>query len=167
MAQMETVLRNFIGTHIGWESFYNEFRLLESDFNFFTLFMKREAKSSFNFEVRITRGMSNKVFEDLWNSYGRYGDSSTLETVYALFCALKLIIVELNSDGRKLEDKVIKEMVTYVERYGDIKVSNYVGDFVGCSHSCIYVSKALTEIMGEEVKDELQNQGERSTGIRK
>jgi hypothetical protein len=155
--QNVSVLKNFIKKYIGWEKFYKEFHLLESDIQFFTLYMKREAKSSFDFEVKISCGMSKKVFEALWTRMGRYSNEDTIETVFAQFCALKLMIKDLNSNERDriVEDADIKEFVSYLEQYGDFTVSEYIGDFIDCSHSYNCVRKALAEIMGEEVKDEL------------
>ena len=150
MIQNEELLSEFIRKYIGWENHYKEFRLLESDIKFFSLYMKREAKSPFTFDVRVSNGMSNKAFEDLWARNGRYSDEYTIEITYAQFFALKLIITDLNGDGRRIIDEDIKSFVHYLEKHDDFTVANYINDFVDCSYSTHYVKRELNNIMGKE-----------------
>jgi len=129
---------------------HEEARDLCEDLMFFKLYMNRNKKSNFEFNVSISKGMANKFLEKLWVSfYGRRAvEKEVLELVTA-YKVVKLLMVLLNNETNNMLSNVqIKSVVDHFA-YCEIKLSDYVGDFVGCSQACTSVIKKLKAIESE------------------
>lgn len=133
------------------DDYYIKLRELESDVDFFSLYMMRNAKSEFRFDLRISYCGSYRAFDDIWKRYGwvrRY-----LESAFAEFYLLRLIILDIYEDTKKFNDEEIRDFILYFERY-ELKINDYVSDFVGCSLGCSSVLSKIDVIKkGEHNND--------------
>ena len=144
------------------KNFWKDLDNLMSDIIFFKLFMTREAKSSFQFNVRISKGMSFHCFDDLWKRNGYHDDKETVSLVYAEFIVLENMITSINECyGEKTfsyTDEEIYDIISYYEKYNDVSpryqffVDDYISDFVGCSYSCNIVYNTIKDI--KKLKEE-------------
>ena len=126
-------------------TYYEKFRSLESDVDFFKMYMARNKKSEFRFDLRISCGGSFKAFDDIWKKYGHGNDD--LEVAFAEFLLLKMIIRDIYEETNIFTDAEIKEFIDYFEQYEETLVENYVSDFIGCSRGCCDVLQKLEHIM--------------------
>ena len=63
------------------ETFYEDVVNLKEDLEFFTLYLKRNKKSKFNFNISFSKGLNTKFLNDLYTkSYGYHIDY--LEKLY-------------------------------------------------------------------------------------
>lgn len=113
------------------EDYYKKLRTLESDIDFFTLYMKRNKKSDFNFELRISYKSSFRAFNDIWKKYGYH--KNDIEIAFAEFMLLKMIIEDVYNGTNEFTIDEIKSFIKYFEMYQDTFITNYIGDFINCS----------------------------------
>lgn len=128
------------------DTYYKKFRALESDVNFFKLYMARNQKSEFRFDLRISCDGSFKAFDDIWKKYGYGNFEQNLEVVFAEFMLLQMIITDIYEQTNIFTDAEIKEFIDYFEQYEETFVKDYVSDFIGCSHGCYAVLRRLEQL---------------------
>ena len=147
----------------GTDQFWDEFRRLKSDIDFFMLFMKREAKSSFTFDIRVSCGMARNAFTDLWRDYGFCKDEDTLKIVFSEFILLRYMIEKLYdvSEGEAglaeltvSEKEFFVQFIEYLEQYNGFNkyafiTETYVSDFIGCSRGCSAVQQKISVLKQE------------------
>lgn len=63
----KTDIKRIVYNHLK-DDYYTKLRALESDVEFFTLYMKRNQKSEFRFDLRISQGASYKAFDHIWGN---------------------------------------------------------------------------------------------------
>ena len=143
----------------GTDNYYKELQNLISDIQFFNLYLKREKKSTFDFQVCVHKNYGTS-FNDLWKRWGKFSDDNdTIGTVFTEYCCLKKLIEYISNPEKNEEEMSEDEMLFilyYFEKYGDFSVSDYVGEFVGCSSMCEKTLDKL-EKMREEIKDKYGN----------
>lgn len=141
---------------MGTDEFWKELRLLKSDIEFFTLYMKRESKSIFNFSVKVSKGMSNKLFDHLCNWHGinfSYLKEEDLTKVFSEFIVLETMIKYLDdSTICNFSEEEINDIIYYFERY-DFSIEKYIGEFIGCSMGVSAVDKKLQEYKKAALKE--------------
>lgn len=130
--------------------YYKKFRALESDVNFFKLYMKRNQKSEFRFDLRISCNGSFKAFDDIWKKYGYKNNDDDLEVTFSEFMLLQMIITDIYEETNIFTNKEIKEFIDYFEQYEETLIENYVSDFIGCSRGCCAVLQKLEHM--KEIK---------------
>ena len=137
---------------LGVDEYYRTLRALESDVKFFRLFMEREAKSEFRFDVRIAHSGSYYALDKIWGKRHMYYIDS-LEDAFAEYVVMKKFFAELEraSSSDKLvvdgfTDEELKELVDYFERYDELSLDDFVGDFIGCSMMCTAVLRILEDL---------------------
>lgn len=128
------------------DTYYKKFRALKSDVDFFKMYMARNKKSEFRFDLRISYGGSFKAFDDIWKKYGYGNFDNDLEVAFAEFMLLQMIITDIYEKTNIFTDAEIKEFIDYFEQYEETLVENYVSDFIGCSHGCCAVLQKLEHI---------------------
>ena len=135
----------------GIDEYYETFRLLQSDLDFFKMYLARDKKSpGFWFKV-VPVGLGTiKAFEDIMKAYGL--SDSYLEEEYAIYLLLKDIILDVynNSDDRQYPDAVIYEFAIWLKKELGLYLSDYVIDFVGCSQGCLNTTSELSKIIDKE-----------------
>ena len=57
---------------ISMDTYYQKLNALKEDVEFFTLFMKRNKKSDFDFNIRVSYSCSIKAINDIWEKYENY-----------------------------------------------------------------------------------------------
>lgn len=135
------IARKVVGTDI----YYQKLNALKEDVEFFTLYMKRNKKSDFNFDIRISYSCSFKAFNDIWEKYDYY--QKNLETACSEFIVLKSIIEDLYNGTGIYTDAEIREFIEYFQKYNETHIYDYIGDFIGCSRGITDVEKQLSIIM--------------------
>jgi len=132
------------------DKYYEQFYNLKSDVEFFNLYMQRNRKSEFMFEVYVKHQGSYRAFNDIWSQYSKSMDY--LENAFAVFWVLKFIIKSINAEEEIFTTEEIKDFVEYFEDYLALYITDYIGDFVGCSHGCSAVAAKLEAIKLENIK---------------
>lgn len=132
------------------DDYYIKLRDLESDVDFFNLYMKRNSKSEFRFNLRISYIGSYRAFDDIWKRYGWL--RSELESAFAEFYLLRFVILDIYENTNIYTDEEIRDFISYFERYDELKIKDYVSDFVGCSLGCSSVCSKIYVI-----KNNVQN----------
>ena len=136
---------------VGVDKYFEDYRLLKSDLDFFKMYLARNRKSSgFWFKV-VPVGLGTvKAFEDIIRAYGL--SDSCLEDEYAIYTVLKDIILDVynNADARRYSDAVIFEFTTWLKKELGLYLSDYVIDFVGCSQGCLNTTSELSKIIDKE-----------------
>lgn len=135
------IARKVVGTDI----YYQKLNALKEDVEFFTLYMKRNKKSDFNFDIRISYSCSFKAFNDIWKKYDYY--QKNLETAFSEFIVLKSIIEDLYNETGIYTDTEIREFIEYFQKYNETHICDYIGDFIGCSRGITDVERQLSIIM--------------------
>lgn len=135
------IARKVVGTDI----YYQKLNALKEDVEFFTLYMKRNKKSDFNFDIRISYSCSFKAFNDIWEKYDYY--QKNLETAFSEFIVLKSIIENLYNGTGIYTDAEIREFIEYFQKYNETHIYDYIGDFIGCSRGITDVERQLSIIM--------------------
>ena len=69
------------------DDYYIKLRALENDIDFFLMYMERNKKSDFRFDLRISHNGSFKAFNDIWKKYGYH--KSEVETAFSEYILLK------------------------------------------------------------------------------
>lgn len=123
------------------DSYYEELRLLKEDISFFTMYMQRNKKSHFTFNLWVSQLGSYWAFDKLWRSCG-YGESY-IEDVYAIFEVLKRMIVSIYEGMDKFTDAEIKDFNDWLRYDYEYDLRDFVTDFVNCS---IGVSETISKI---------------------
>lgn len=137
LSKVKSIARELCG-----DSYYEELRLLKDDISFFTSYMRRNKKSHFNFDLRVSQLGSYWAFDKLWRSCG-YGESY-IEDVYAIFEVLKRMIVSIYEDRRiTFTNKEIKDFNEWLRQDYEYDLRDFVNDFVNCS---IGVSETISKI---------------------
>ena len=126
------------------EDYYKKLRELESDITFFSLYMERNKKSDFRFDLRISHQGSFKAFDAIWRKYGYHKDE--IETVFSEYMLLRLIISDIYDETKIFKQNEIIEFIEYFEKYEDTFVTNFVDDFIGCSHGCHSVIEKINKM---------------------
>lgn len=140
------------------ESFWQELRDLQEDIQFFRLFMKRNKKSMFQFDVLFTNGITNKFLIHLWDLYGRYDNDECIQYILTEYKVAKRLMEQVYEKGpnekyavndmeeTRLNREKKMQIVAYFMNKHKLKLSDYVSDFIGCSKGCAGVSSELIEI---------------------
>lgn len=135
------IARRMIGTDI----YYQKLNALKEDVEFFTLYMKRNKKSDFNFDIRISYSCSFRAFNDIWKKYDYY--QKNLEKAFSEFIMLKNIIEDMYNGTGIFTDAEIRDFIEYFQKYDETHICDYVGDFVGCSRGIANVEEQLNTIL--------------------
>lgn len=135
------IARRMIGTDI----YYQKLNALKEDVEFFTLYMKRNKKSDFNFDIRISYSCSFRAFNDIWEKYDYY--QKNLEKAFSEFIMLKNIIEDMYNGTGIFTDAEIRDFIEYFQKYDETHICDYVGDFIGCSRGIANVEEQLNTIL--------------------
>ena len=128
------------------DTYYKKFRALESDVDFFKMYMARNKKSEFRFDLRISYGGSFKAFDDIWKKYGYGNFDNALEVAFNALMLIPMLNSAIYDKPNIFTDAEIKEFIDYFEQYEETLVKNYVSDCIGCSHGCCAVLQKLEHI---------------------
>ena len=131
------------------DDYYEEYKVLKSDIDFFNMYIKRNKKSScFWFKVVPCYVGTYHAFDDIQKAYG-IGDSY-LEDVYCVFILLKDIIYRIWDESFTYSDEVVADFNEYLHKELGLDILDYVADFVGCSTEITFVKNKITEILSKQ-----------------
>lgn len=152
--QIKTLAQQILGV----ENYYKEFYALKEDVTFFTMYMNRNRnrKSKFQFAIKIMHGNSYNAFELLYKRYAN--DIRYLENTFAEYTVLQYLIKSIYEDINQLTSQQKAEIIHYFEQYGDFKIDDVIGDFIGCSRGCASthaeVEKLRKKISNKNISDQ-------------
>lgn len=131
------------------DDYYEEYRLLKSDIDFFNMYIERNRKSScFWFKVVPCYVGTYHAFDDIQKAYGM-GDSY-LEDIYDVFIVLKAIVLDVYEESGKYDKKAILDFSEYLRKELGLDILDYVSDFLDCSHGITITKNKITEMLSEQ-----------------
>ena len=143
----------------GVDAYYESFRLLQSDLDFFKMYLTRERKSNeFWFKVVPVGFGTVKVFDDIMKAYGL--SDNYLEEEYAIYILLKDIILDIynNPEERQYPNPVVCEFAVWLQKELGLSITHFVSDFINCSRGCAGTVSELSEIIDREGGNSDNNQ---------
>ena len=151
----EDVRRNAILVK-GVDQYYEELRLLKEDLQFFSMYIYRNKKSAYGFQL-IPVQMCGYAFHDIYRRYG-FSDSY-IEEVFAIFTLMKAIVFDVynnicNDEERHIYDDIIIMFNEYLKDELELDLRNYVHSFVGSSSGTTATRKQISEILNAEKKED-------------
>lgn len=150
--QIKTLAQQILGV----ENYYKEFYALEEDVTFFTMYANRNRKSKFQFAIKIMYENSYNAFELLYKRYAN--NIRYLEDTFAEYTVLQYLIKSIYENIHQLTPQQKTEIIHYFEQYGDFKIDDVIGDFIGCSKGCASthaeVEKLRKKISNKNISDQ-------------
>lgn len=86
-------------------------------------------------------------FDHIWRKYGWYKDE--LETAFAEYMLLKMIITDIYEETNICTEAEIKEFIDYFEKYDETIINDYISDFVDCNMGCEKVDEKINNIKAQ------------------
>ena len=129
------------------DTFYEVVRDLKEDLEFFNLYIKRNKKSNFNFEISFSKGMNTKFLNYLYTkSYGYHLDE--LEKIYIEYLVATHFFSTLyeREDEVVYTDDLLKRIYNHFENLHEMNLEDYVSDFIGCSRGAMDVSSKIIKL---------------------
>lgn len=129
------------------ETFYEDVVNLKEDLEFFTLYLKRNKKSKFNFNISFSKGLNTKFLNDLYTkSYGYHTDY--LEKLYKEYLiAIHFFNTLYNTECEVVyNEDTLKTIYNHFLNLHSMKLEDYAGDFIGCSRGCMHVSSEIIKL---------------------
>lgn len=127
------------------DDYYEEYRLLKEDLDYFTMYINRNRKSAFSFILIPCQSSTYTAFKSIYEAFGLY--SQELENAYAIYTVMKAIIVSIYNREHDFNNSQIKEFAKYIKNDLSLDVEDYVGCFVGCGQGSADTKKKLNEII--------------------
>lgn len=141
-----------------WENLID----LEEDIEFFRMYMKRNKKSKFNFDLKVSCGTARNAFNDIWKKHGYSAKEEDIEDTFCEFVLIRSVIEDIAkryeihaTDFRYTRDE-IKSIIVEFEQYDDTKLIDYVSDFEGCSLTAMCVNNTILELYKEIEDDKVE-----------
>lgn len=150
-------LVHFIVTFYDSSKFWGELYDLQDDIDFFSAYIRRNKKSSFDFSLKFYNSYSTNFLNALWNNYGWVIDKGTIEWIYGLYVVTKVIINNFVSRYYATDDTIVTniprewiyKMMALIYNCTGLNIFDYVYDFVNCSSTCDKVKEDLIELYYE------------------
>lgn len=130
---------------------YEDVRNLREDLEFFNLYIKRNKKSKFNFNLSFTNGLSTSFLTYLYTrSYGYHLEE--LESLYTEYLVASHFFKTLYDEEDEVvySDEDLKNIYNHFLNLHEIKLEDYVSDFIYCSRGCMDVSSKIIKMMKKE-----------------
>lgn len=127
------------------DDYYEEYRLLKEDLDFFNIYINRNKKSAFSFTLIPCQSSTYTAFKSIYEAFGLYNQE--LENAYAVYTVMKYIIVSIYDREYDFNNSQIKEFARYIKSDLNLDIEDYVGCFVGCGHGVADTKKKLYEII--------------------
>ncbi len=124
---------------------------LKEDYIYLQIMIDRNKTSSFAFELIPNK---SKLLQTLWNNYYKTSldDLNVMLTEYMV--AKKFIEGMYNELLESPEIKSLEakfEVFRYFQNIWELDLTNYVGDFIGCSMGCTETMKKLCKLNKEHL----------------
>lgn len=123
------------------DDFYKKLNLLRSDVEFFRMYMLREKKSEFLFDVRVRPNGAGNIFSDIWEKFAY--DFYCLEEAFAIFVVLKTFIVDIKENGDRLSFETKKSFVCYFKEVLELDIADYIEELVDFNYEIAEVKEAF------------------------
>lgn len=143
-------VRNIAYRIKGCDNYYMELKALQEDLEFFTLYIKRNQKSTkFGFRIIPTEFSYTKSLSDIFEATGFYKDN--IEDTYCMFILLKSIILDIYNETNIYTNEEINKFNAFLRNDYGLEMKDYIGDFVNCSLGHNTTKTKLLTILGEDL----------------
>ena len=115
---------------------------LKEDITFFKLYMNRNKKSCFSFNVTFSKGFCNRFLNDLWKDNYQYFIEE-LDELCMEYMIVRNIMETLDLNNNYYSNQEIVTIYNYFLTTYDMKLEDYVTDFINCSISCTAIINKL------------------------
>ena len=129
----------------GEDNYYEELRLLKEDISFFTMYMRRNKKSHFDFNLRMSQLGSHGAFDKLWECFG-YGQAY-VEDVYPIFEVLKGMIMSIYEDKGTFTNEEIKDFNDWLRQNYTYDMRDFVFNFMDDSEDRLTMISKIQAIV--------------------
>lgn len=132
--------------------FYRKARALSEDLIFLKMLVRRNSTSGFGFEVIPQQSVMDFRF---WNelfmrSYGGHTEEDyvrkMLSDYYLAKNMFEFLMGEHIDSEQKWTNDVCKAVKVYFQSMHDIKIEDYIGCFIDCSHTCHEIENLLNDL---------------------
>lgn len=136
---------------VGIDRYFEDYRLLKDDLDFFKLYLSRNRKSTGFWFKAVPVGVGTfRVFEEIMKAYGI--SDSYLEEEYAIYIMMRDIILDVYQNiqhdaSRKYTDSIVQDFHRCIAKECGLDTRQYVSDFIGCSIGTSATITALEKIL--------------------
>lgn len=131
-------LVHFIATYYDSSKFWNELYDLQDDIDFFSAYLRRNKKSSFDFSLQFYNSYRTNFLNSLWDSYGWVIDKGIIEWIYGLHIATEVIMNNFVYAYNVTDDfipitiphELIYKIMKLIYDYTGLNVVDFVRDFI-------------------------------------
>lgn len=129
------------------DAIIEEANQLKEDYQYLSLMVERNKKvSNLKFDLVPTPvGGGSNLMRELWRGYYKYDVADVRKMLTDHYVAKKLILSLNDDDAPQFTAADAVEIVDYFKMW-EINLRDYIGDFIGCSHSCERVAKDIDEL---------------------
>lgn len=140
----ENVLLKYL-TQEEKEIMWTERNKIEADLQFLPMLIGRNTIGKFQYEIYPTFGICRNFLKHLFERYYVWNikESDLLLTEYMV---AKKYITYIYDEETIIKEDFIEIRNYFIEKY-DMKIEDYIGDFIGCSHGCGFVRKEIYKII--------------------
>ena len=133
-------------------NFYEIANNLQDDLIFLKMLLKRNTKSPFNFEITPCKSCMDYRF---WNDifYKSLSGHTEIEYVKSMLCDYYIVLNFFDKiQGETLDSEitydnsVLKEIKDHYREMHNMKLEDYIGCFINCSHTCTDVINIMNEL---------------------
>ena len=125
-------------------TFYDNLKTIKNDIEFFRMYMERERKGPFLFDVRVS-SYGGKLFNRVWQSYG-FG-IEYIEDVYSIYEAFKAMVTDVYMETNLFSVSEKKSFFNFFEKEMGLNAKDYVGSFIDCSMGTTETVKKIEKII--------------------
>ena len=130
------------------ENLYTQADKLKADLTFFEMYLARNKISNFSFEIiPVLSFQSGNLMKKLYMDSYTYLRDKFHEMLFEIEIVKKLAW-QLSEQGEvKYSEPDIKDIYKYFKDLHEVDLVEYIGDFIGCSHTTEAACKKLKEVI--------------------
>jgi len=143
MSDNTMLFREFFNTEEK-DAIWKEASAMKEDLVFLAILLERTKKSSqFSYEIypKVNR-CCFRLLKKLWEEKYQYFRDEIQEMLFEWY-TVKKFVLSLNEEGPRMPYEKEIALLQYFKDVYNLDVCDYVGDFIGCSHSCTSVLRIL------------------------
>jgi len=115
---------------------YSNMQTLKEDLTFLKMYVNRNTKSIFSFDIVPYYGMCRKFIKELYTQY-YYNNVEEIDILLTEYEVVHKMFNKIDNDEINEElNNMIKDVYSYFEKHYEIDIREYVTDYVGCSRGC-------------------------------
>jgi len=129
-----------------FETYYKERTAFIDDYQFFDMYMKRNAKSAIRFSPKAERRSLQSVIDNYSH------ETKGLEKAFCIYYIMRHIILGLQEwNAPVFEDDERDELLRYLVKYEYVDIDAFCTDFIGCSRAHPEIRAKIDEILNFDI----------------